>query len=191
MQDIQDINTDSSTFFKKKGEVTLSFSSEKDNDSLTKPKKQRSQKQIESFEKTMRLRRENIEKRKEEKLLQSAKLLLEKNEIPKNNIPKTNKAVYQSSSSEKDESINESSSSEEEEIIVVKSKPKPKPKPKKKTRKTIIFESSSEESSSDEEEERYIAPPKNKSRVKRLEPEYNLPPPQHHLEPKDFRVYFI
>jgi hypothetical protein len=159
------------------------------NDSLTKPKKQRSQKQIESFEKTMRLRRENIEKRKEEKLLQSAKLLLEKNEIPKNNIPKTNKAVYQSSSSEKeDESINESS--EEEEVIVVKSKPKPKPKSKKKTRKTIIFESSSEESSSDESE-RYIAPPKNKSRVKRSEPEYNLPPPIEHKNPQDFRVYFI
>ena len=161
------------------------------NDSLTKPKKPRSQKQIESFEKTMRLRRENIEKRKEEKLLQSAKLLLEKNENPKNNIPKTNKAVYQSSSSEKeDESINESS--EEEEVIVVKSKPKPKPKPKKKPkRKTIIFESSSEESSSESESERYIAPPKSRSRVKRSEPEYNLPPPQHHLEPKDFRVYFI
>ena len=181
-------------------------------DSSTKPKKQCSQNQIESFEKTMRLRKENIEKRKEEKLLQSAKLLLDKNqvkldliksksdafyldknEIPKNNIPKTNKTVYQSSSSEKEESINESSSSEEEEVIVVKSKnKKSKPKPKKKTRKTIIFESSSEESSSEEEEEeRYVAPPKNKSRVKRSEPEYNLPPPQHHLEPKDFRVYFI
>jgi hypothetical protein len=56
MQDIQDIN----------------------NDTLTKPKKPRSQKQILSFEKTMRLRKENIEKRKEEKLLESAKLLLEK-----------------------------------------------------------------------------------------------------------------
>jgi hypothetical protein len=171
MQDIQDIN----------------------NDSLTKPKKQRSQKQIESFEKTMRLRKENIEKRKEEKLLQSAKLLLEKNEKPVFNMSiKKEKVVHQSS---EEESINESSSSsssEEEEVIVVKSKnKKSKPKPKKKPkRKTIIFESSSEESSS-EEEERYVAPPKNKSRVKRSEPEYNLPPPQHHLEPKDFRVYFI
>lgn len=162
------------------------------NDPLTKPKlkKERSQKQIEAFERTMRLRKENIEKKKEEKLLQSAKLLLEKNEIPKN-IPKTNKVVYQSSSSEKEESINESSS-EEEEIIVVKSKPKPKPKPKKKpTRKTIIFESSSEESSSDSEEERYIAQPKSKSRIKRLDPEYNLPPPIEHKNPQDFRVYFI
>ena len=163
------------------------------NDSLTKPKKQRSQKQIESFEKTMRLRKENIEKRKEEKLLQSAKLLLEKNEKPVFNMSiKKEKVVHQSS---EEESINESSSSSEEEVIVVKSKnkkAKPKPKPKKKTRKTIIFESSSEESSSEEEEEeRYVAPPKNKSRVKRSEPEYNLPPPQHHLEPKDFRVYFI
>ena len=159
---------------------------EKDNDSLTKPKKQRSQKQIESFEKTMRLRKENIEKRKEEKLLQSAKLLLEKNELPIKNIPKTNKVVYQSSSSEKEES-----SSEEEEVIVVKSKPKSKAKPKKKPqRKTIIFESSSEESSSDESE-RYIAPPKSRSRVKRSEPEYNLPPPIEHKNPQDFRVYFI
>jgi hypothetical protein len=159
------------------------------NDSLTKPKKPRSQKQIESFEKAMRLWKENIEKRKEEKLLQSAKLLLEKNELPIKNIPKTNKVVYQSSSSEKEES----SSEEEEEVIVVKSKPKSKAKTKKKPqRKTIIFESSSEESSSDEEEEeKYIALPKSKSRIKRSEPEYNLPPPIEHKNPQDFRVYFI
>jgi hypothetical protein len=165
---------------------------ENDNDTLTKPKKQRSQKQIESFEKTMRLRKENIEKRKEEKLLQSAKLLLEKNQLPLQNISTKKDKVTSEKKYFSDESINESpSTSEEEEVIVVKSKPKPKPKSKKKTRKTIIFESSSEESSSESESERYIAPPKSRSRVKRLEPEYNLPPPQHHLEPKDFRVYFI
>lgn len=45
---------------------------------LTKTKKQRTQKRTESFEKVKEKRRLNIELKKQEKLLNSAKLLVEK-----------------------------------------------------------------------------------------------------------------
>ena len=44
---------------------------------LTKPKKPRTQKQIEAFEKVKEKRRQNIKAKKQEKLLNSAKLLVE------------------------------------------------------------------------------------------------------------------
>jgi hypothetical protein len=44
---------------------------------LTKPKRERTQKQIEAFERVKEKRRQNIEAKKKEKLLKSAKLLVE------------------------------------------------------------------------------------------------------------------
>ena len=51
---------------------------EETNTPLTKPKKPRSEKQIEAFKNAMQKRAENIAKKKEDKLIQSAKLLIEK-----------------------------------------------------------------------------------------------------------------
>ena len=45
---------------------------------LSKPKKPRSEAQIKAFELTMKKRAENIAKKKEDKLVESAKLLLSK-----------------------------------------------------------------------------------------------------------------
>ena len=46
-------------------------------------KKIRSDKQIEAFNRTMEIRKEKVEERKQAKLLESAKLLLEKNVLKK------------------------------------------------------------------------------------------------------------
>ena len=53
--------------------------------SIEKPnlKKIRSEKQIEAFNKTMQIRKEKVEERKQAKLLESAKLLLEKTTLKK------------------------------------------------------------------------------------------------------------
>jgi hypothetical protein len=79
---------------------------------LTKPKRQRTQKQMEAFEKVKQKRKADIELKKQEKLINSAKVLIEE------------QAKKQSSEVDSD--------GEEEEIIVVrKPRAKPKPKPKK------------------------------------------------------------
>lgn len=44
---------------------------------LTKPKKQRTQKQMEAFEKVKEKRRSNIEAKKQQKLIDSAKLIVQ------------------------------------------------------------------------------------------------------------------
>ena len=76
---------------------------------LTKPKKPRTPKQIEAFEKVKEKRKQNIELKKQEKLLNSAKLLVEE------------ETKKQSSLKPIEEIVSESES-EEEEIIVAKSK---------------------------------------------------------------------
>ena len=64
--------------------LTKSKSKEKPN-----LKKVRSEKQIEAFNRTMEIRKQKINERKETKLLESAKLLLEKTAL-KNDQPKPN-----------------------------------------------------------------------------------------------------
>ena len=100
--------------------------------SLTKPKKVRTDKQIDAFKEAMKKRAENIELRKHEKLVKASEILVnnsKKEVTPKNKefMKQVKKPVYESS--------------ESEEIIIVKSKPK------KKVKKIIIEDSSSSDSS--------------------------------------------
>ena len=134
-----------------------------DNIPLTKTKKSekpnfkkfRSDKQIAAFNKTMEIRKQKVEERKNQKLLESAKILVEKHG-KKDNQPKNNKItpfqkyaeslsfsskkdkvtleknLFSNESSEEETTAPSSSSGEEteEEIIVVKNKPKIKQKVK-------------------------------------------------------------
>ena len=100
---------------------------------LTKPKKPRSQKQIEAFQETIRKRTENVELRKQEKLIKASEILVNNSKLKPVVKPVPPKQVQLSSSE----------SSSEEEIIIVKAKPK-----KKKKIKKIIIESSESDSSS-------------------------------------------
>ena len=172
--------------------LTKSKKSEKPN-----LKKIRSEKQIAAFEKTMQIRKQKVEERKQEKLLESAKLLLEKTTLKKEIPSKKITPIEKYTDDYEDDSTVETSSSSEEEIIVVKNKPKSKPlkeKHKKKpSRKTIIFDSSSESSSdsSGGSSEEYIKAPKRVSqRVKRKEV-IEQPPIKQISRPEDFRVYFV
>ena len=161
-------------------------------------KKIRSDKQIEAFNRTMEIRKEKVNERKEAKLLESAKLLLEKNVLKKEIPSKKITPIEKYTDSYEDDSTVETSSGEdtEEEIIMVKNKSKSKPlkeKHKKKpSRKTIIFDSSSESSSdsSGGSSEEYIKAPKRVSqRVKRKE--VIEQPIKQISKPEDFRVYFV
>ena len=165
-------------------------------------KKIRSQKQIDAFNKTMEIRKQKVEERKQQKLLESAKILVEKHSTIKSN--KVSPVVHYEASSEDQSTASENeSSSEEEEIIVVKNKSKIKEKhtkekhkkekhKKKPSKKTIIFDSSSESSSdSSGGSEEYIkAPKRTTERVKRKEV-VEQPPIKTLSKPEDFRVYFI
>ena len=169
-------------------------------------KKIRSQKQIDAFNKTMEIRKQKVEERKNQKLLESAKILVEKHGKKDDQQPKNNKITpFQkyAESSEGETTAPSSSSGEEteEEIIVVKNKPKikekhtkEKHKKKKPSRKTIIFDSSSESSSdsSDGGSDEYLKVPKRitHERVKRKEV-VEQPPIKQLSKPEDFRVYFI
>ena len=163
-------------------------------------KKIRSQKQIDAFNNTMKIRAQKVEERKQQKLLESAKILVEKHSTIKSNKVAP---VMQYEASSEDQST-ASSSSEEEEIIVVKNKSKTKEKhtrekhkkekhKKKPSKKTIIFDSSSESSSdSSGGSEEYIkASKRTTERVKRKEPVIEQPPIKTLNKPEDFRVYFI
>jgi len=133
---------------------------------LTKQKKPRSQAQIEAFEKVKEKRRQNLEAKKQEKLINSAKLLLEEEtkktsrverEVPlKKSQPK--KKVKHVEPEPEPEHKSESES-EEEVIVVKKSKPVKK---QKKVRKIIIEESSSEDE--DDESEYEPEPPQKPQR---------------------------
>lgn len=120
---------------------------------LTKQKKPRSQAQIEAFEKVKEKRRQNLEAKKQEKILNSAKLLIEE---------ETKKASVKPAPKKKLKPVEPLPESEsEEEVIVVK-----KSKPKKKVRKIIIEESSSEDEQEDDESE-YEPEPKPVKRNQR------------------------
>ena len=132
---------------------------------LTKQKKPRSQAQIEAFEKVKEKRRQNLEAKKQEKIINSAKLILEEEtkrsnfacEAPlKKSQPK--KKVKHVEPEQEPETESESES-EEEVIVVKKSKPVKK---QKKVRKIIIEESSSEDE--DDESEYEPEPPQKPQR---------------------------
>ncbi len=99
----------------------------------TKVKKARTPAQMNAFKEVLKKRQDNIKLRKDEKLIQSAKLLVEKNISVNTPQIKTRKVIQQ---------VQEES--EEEEIIIVKANPKHK----KKTKKIIIEDSSSSDNSS-------------------------------------------
>ena len=169
-------------------------------------KKVRSDKQIAAFNKTMEIRKQKVEERKNQKLLESAKILVEKHGKKDDQQPKNNKITpFQkyAESSEGETTAPSSSSGEEteEEIIVVKNKPKikekhtkEKHKKKKPSRKTIIFDSSDDSSSdsSDGGSDEYLKVPKRitHERVKRKDV-VEQPPIKQLSKPEDFRVYFI
>lgn len=154
---------------------------ESDNDdSLTKPKTKRSQKQTEAFEKARQARQAYLDekKMKEEETKKKRDTLKEiKNEL--NGKPKAESGrgkpkikeesivenKYASSKGKKKEPIYESDSDSvdeseeevvEEEIIIMK---KPKKKPVKKVIRKVIMQESSE-SEAEEEEEEDAPPPK-------------------------------
>ena len=112
---------------------------------LTKQKKPRSQAQIEAFEKVKEKRRQNLEAKKQEKLINSAKLILEEETKKTSHVPfkksQPKKKVKHVEPEPEPETESESES-EEEVIVVKKSKPVKK---QKKVRKIIIEESSSED----------------------------------------------
>jgi hypothetical protein len=106
-----------------------------ENEPLTK-KKPRSEKQIEAFKNAMKKRADNIELKKQEKLVKASEILVKNAKMPavppiETPKPKFKKIIQ-----------HESETESEEEIIIVKAKPK-----KKKVKK-IIIESSESESDS-------------------------------------------
>jgi hypothetical protein len=113
---------------------------------VKKPRPPKTEKQLEAFRKVQERRAEEIERKKQEQIYNSAKLLLEKNNI---NIEthRSKPAVTPQKSPVKKHKyqpvVNEDSSSDEE-VYVVQSKRK------KNVKKRIILESSDEESSDDE-----------------------------------------
>ena len=112
---------------------------EESSEPLTKPKKPRSQKQMDAFQEALRKRAVNVELRKQEKLIKASEILVQKAKMEKPIPlpPATPRARAKSIVQESE------SGSDEEEIIIVKSKPK-----KKKKVKKIIIESSESDSDS-------------------------------------------
>ena len=150
---------------------------------LTKPKKPRSQKQVEAFEKVKEKRRTNIEAKKQQKLLESAKLLIETHQPqtpqtqPKNG---KNRIVAEPEPMEEESDV--------EEIVVVKKSKQLKAKPKPK-RRIIVVESSSDEESDDEDEyEPEPEPEPVKSRKVRRSQSSSYP--VIHRQPSDFSNIF-
>ena len=109
---------------------------------LSKPKKPRSEAQIKAFEIAKQKRAANIAKQKENKMVESAKLILSKQ-------PKETKQPVEII--EADGTETESDLEPEPKYIKVKSKKQAKPKVK--SRKQIIIESSESESSESESSE--------------------------------------
>ncbi len=116
---------------------------------LTKPKikKPRSQAQIEAFEKVKERRKQNLEVKKQEKLLQSAKLLVENNvAVAPRATKKSNSSVREKVEYQKVTQDEPIESESEEEVVIIKKAPKKQ----KKVRKIIIEDSSSEEESDED-----------------------------------------
>lgn len=120
---------------------------------LTKPKRERTAKQLEAFEKVKQKRQQNIEIKKQQKLLESAKLLVENETKKKEEVSKPQpqpQSQPKLKPQPKAEMLSECTEAEtsEEEVIIVK-----KAKPKKKVRKVIIESDSDSGNESDDESE--------------------------------------
>ena len=141
---------------------------------LTKQKKPRSQAQIEAFERVKEKRRQNLEAKKQEKLINSAKLILEEETKKTSHVPLKNsqpKKKVKHVEPEPEPETESESESEEEVIVVKKSKPVKK---QKKVRKIIIEESSSEDEDEENEYEREPPPrPQRKPVVRVIRPNPN------------------
>ena len=165
------------------------------NTPLSKPKKPRSEKQIMAFEIAKQKRAANIEKKKEEKMVESAKLILSKQ-------PKETKQPQEIIEADGTESESEPEPEPEPKYIKVKSKKQAKPKVK--SRKKIIIESSSEsssessESESSESETEFIIKTRSKksknkqpSQTTRVKRSDNIPEITHnHPAPKNKSDYY-
>lgn len=112
---------------------------------LTKPKRVMSEKQKENFKKAQEKRAASIKLKKEQKILEAQKALLEKEGLTKSlakNKPKINdietpikkkvkkQIIYEESSTEEENLESSESSSSEEEIVIIKKKSKQKIKEK-------------------------------------------------------------
>jgi hypothetical protein len=148
---------------------------------LSKPKKPRSEAQIKAFEIAKQKRAANIAKQKENKMVESAKLILSKQ-------PKETKQPVEIIEADGTESDSE-----------------PQPKPKVKSRKQIIIESSSEssesessESESSESETEFIIKSRSRkskhkqpTRITRVKRSNNIPEiVQNHPAPKEKSDYY-
>lgn len=128
---------------------------------LTKPKKPRTAKQLEAFRKVQEKRNQNIKEKNDQKLIEGAKLMLQKQEKQPPQQPPQPKIKHKYEqvpqvAPEEDTDNEIDSDSEEEVYIVKKPKKRQKPKPKKKITKVIIESDSSEsEEEEDDEEENY------------------------------------
>lgn len=117
-----------------------------DSGPLTKPKKPRSQAQVEAFQVVMQKRAQNVALRKEDKLIKASEILVKANRPQIIEAPiETPAPAPRKKAPPKIIQLSESES-EEEEIIIVKAKPKKK---KKAVRKIIIEDSESDTSDSD------------------------------------------
>jgi hypothetical protein len=183
---------------------------------LTKPKRERSAKQQEAFKRAAEARALSIKKKKEEKILQAQKALLEKEGIINNTKQKPTKPLAKVEQEESDE--------DEDEPLPIpmsikvkerktKSQPQPKQVAIKKPKKEIIYEDSSsededdyeseedEESSSDEEifvikkkgKNKIIKKQPKKQDIKEILPMKNVVKrtPNNIQENQDWTKYFI
>ena len=159
---------------------------EESNEPLTK-KKPRSEKQIEAFKNAMKKRADNIELKKQEKLIKASEILVQKArseiqspipevpeakasplQIPPPATPKPRATtIVQDAKYSRNIDANFQESESDEEIIIVK---KSQPKKKKKVKKIIIEESDSE--SSDSGSDGGMATPQQQSYVQRAYPSH-------------------
>ena len=166
---------------------------EETNTPLTKPKKPRSEKQIEAFKNAMQKRAESIAKKKEDQIYQSAKLLIEKQQKVE--------VIDDSEPDSEPEPVKKSKSKKQIEI-------KPKYKPKKKIiieseSDTDTSESESESSESSDSEPEFIIKSRSKKKAKlkktsesntRVKRSVPLHEPVHNHPAKsntDYNVYFV
>lgn len=142
-----------------------------------KPKRAKSQKQIEQFDKLRLVRQQKIEERKKQKEIEASKLLLE------NGYSITEKNQVKQKVSEQND--NKESEDDDEEIIYIK---KEKPKRKKKTRKIIVESESESDTESEEENKKQEKPFKSQQNKKSL---IKIHQPAQKAQTKQSKNYFV
>ena len=183
---------------------------EETNTPLTKPKKPRSEKQIEAFKIAMQKRAESIAKKKEDQIYQSAKLLIEKQqkeELVEDSESEPEPEPLRFATAKTSEPIKKSKSKKQIEIKHLRYATSKTSEPKYKPKKKIIIESESETDTSESESEtdtsdsepEFIIKSRSKkktkpkkiseqnTRVKRSEPLHNHPAKSN----TDYNVYFV